>query len=127
MKKLFTILMIALSLTMGSGLDVMAEPTSSQVTVSVTEEGKDIREESPWGYRKPSPPIRCTIDFNTLSITLDRIPIVLSYELWDEDGENMVISYSTDYDMVSYISSLSGVYRLRLVCAEKVYIGYIEF
>lgn len=54
-------------------MNVKAEPSSSQVIVSLTEEGRDIPEEDPWGLRKPNAPIICTIDFTNLSITSDRI------------------------------------------------------
>lgn len=127
MKTLLTYLTIALSLLIGFGINVKASNTSPQITVYITEEGKDIREESPWGYRKPTQPITCMIDFNSLSITCDRIPMVLSYELWNETGESMSISYYNDCDMVRYISSLTGgIYQLRLICTETIYIGYIE-
>lgn len=69
MKTLLTYLTIALSLLIGFGINVKADTTSPQIIVSLTEEGKDIREENPWGYRKPIPPITCMIDFNSLSIT----------------------------------------------------------
>lgn len=126
MKKILIKLTIALSLIIGFGINAKAEPALPQVTVSLTEEGKDIPEESPWGYRKPVAPILCNIDFNALSITTVRIPRVLSYELWDENGEAIIASYSNDYDMVSFLSSMTGVYQLRLVSAESSYIGFIE-
>ena len=52
--------------------------------------------------------------------------MIISYELWDETGENIVAAYPDDYDMVVYMSSLTGCYQLRLVTAESTYIGYIE-
>ena len=125
MKKILTYLTIALSLIIGFGMNVKAETSSSQVTVSLTE-GKDIREEDPRGLRMPAAPVICVIDFTNLSITADRIPLVLSYELWDETGDNMIISYSNDYDMVYHMLSFSGCYQLRLVTEKNTYIGYIE-
>ena len=104
----------------------MAEPPLPQITVSLTESDIDIREESPKGVRIPATPVICVIDFTNLSITSDRLPIVLSYELWDETGDNMIISYSNDYDMVNFMVSLTGCYQLRLVTEKNTYIGYIE-
>ena len=74
----------------------------------------------------PAAPVICVIDFTNLSITSDRLPIVLSYEFWDETGDTMIISYPNDYDMVFFMSSQTGIYQLRLVSAETTYTGYIE-
>ena len=103
-----------------------AEQSSPQVIVSLSEEEDDIPEENPFGWRIPAPPTTCLVDFANLSITSDRLPIVLSYELWDEAGDIMLISYSNDYDMVTFMTSLTGGYQLRLVTEENTYIGYIE-
>lgn len=125
MKKLLTYLIIALSLIVGLGTNLKAEQSSPQVIVSLTEE-KDIPEKNPWGYRKPTAPITCMIDFTDLSITSDRLPMVLSYELWDETGDYMIVSYSSDFHMVTFMISLTGCYQLRLETEENTYIGYIE-
>ena len=73
----------------------------------------------------PAAPIACTIDFTTLSITSNRVSSVLSYELWDDTREEILASYSNDYDMVVYMSTLTGYYQLRLVTEECTYTGYI--
>lgn len=126
MKKLLTYLTIALSLIVAFGNKVMANPSLPQMTVSLTESDIDIREEDPKGWRMPVAPFTCMIDFTNLSITSDRLPKVLLYELWDETGDIMLISYPNDYDMVTFISSQKGCYQLRLVTERNTYIGYIE-
>lgn len=125
MKNLLKYLTIALSLIVGFGINVKADQSSPQVIVFLTED-RDIREQNPFGWRMPAAPISCQIDFNALSITSDRLPTVLSYELWNDTGESMIISYSNDYDMVSCMASLAGVFQLRLISAETSYIGYME-
>ena len=124
MKKILTYLTIALGLIVGFGNRIMADPSLPQITVSLKEDGYDKPEEEPRGWRMPAVPLTCTIDFTDLSITADRLPVVLSYELLDETGDKMIISYSNDYDMVVFMSSLVGVYQLHLVLGETSYIGY---
>ncbi|MDE5790135.1 MAG: hypothetical protein K2H96_02755 [Muribaculaceae bacterium] len=126
MKKLLTYVTIALILIIGLGINAKAQQDSSQVIVSLTEENKDIPIENPWGLRMPPAPTSCIVDFTNLSITSDRLPMVLSYELWDETGETMIILYSNDYDMVTFMASLSGCYQLKLISEDNTYIGYIE-
>ena len=108
------------------GTNAQAEPSSNQLTVSMSGDGYDISDKDPFGFRMPAAPITCTIDFTTLSITSNRVQLILSYELRDETGEEIVATYPNDYDMVVYMSSLTGCYQLRLATAESTYIGYIE-
>ena len=126
MKQLLTYLTIALSLMVWLGTNAQAEPSSNQLTVSMSGDGYDIRDEDPFGFRMPAAPITCTIDFTALSIISNRISSVLSYELWDDTREEILASYSNDYDMVVYMSTLTGCYQLRLVTEECTYIGYIN-
>lgn len=91
MKKLLTYLTIALSLIVGLGTNLKAEQSSPQIIVSLSQKEDDIPEKNPFGWRTPAPPTTCMVDFTKLSITADRIPLVLSYELWDETGDNMII------------------------------------
>ena len=51
---------------------------------------------------------------------------VISYELRDEEGETMIVGFSSDSDLVEFMTSLQGVYQIRLVTDEYLYIGYIE-
>jgi len=126
MKKLHTYLMIALSLIMGFGITANAEISSNQLIVYLNSDDYDIPEESPKGWRAPSKPATCTIDFTTLSITSNRVSSVLSYELWDEEGETSIAAYPSDSELVQFMTGLDGVYQLRLVTDEYIYIGYIE-
>lgn len=92
----------------------------------MTEDSHDIYEESPKGLRMPSAPIALTIEFSTLSIKWNRAPSVQYYELWDEIGDHMIASYTNDHEMVTFMSSQTGGYQLKLVTEESTYIGYIE-
>lgn len=126
MKKFSIYLVIALSLMMGFGFNVNAESSADQITVSLNKDDIDIREESPKGWRIPAAPILCTIDFRNSSITSGIPKPVLFYQLWDEEGETMLASYSTDSEMVAFMTQLIGVYQLRIVTEDSIYIGYTE-
>lgn len=126
MKTTLTCLTVALSLMLWFGTNLLATQSAQSIIVTMTEDNHDIYEESPRGLRMLSAPIALTIDFSTLSISCNRAPLVLSYELWDETGDNMIASYTNDYEMVAFISSQTGVYQLKLFTEESTYIGYIE-
>lgn len=77
------------------------------------------------GHRMPSYTM-CTVDFTTENIESNTQYAVTTYELWDEEGEVMLASYTSDNELVEYMSGISGPYQLRLVTEEYLYIGYIE-
>ena len=101
--------------------------SAADVQVPVSLRGQEDYYEIPDRGHRTSPTYEtCVIDFTNLAIATERIPMIISYELWDETGENIVAAYPDDYDMVVYMSSLSGCYQLRLVTEDSTYIGYIE-
>lgn len=70
--------------------------------------------------------ISCTIDFAAGTIESGIESPILSYELWDEDGVDMLISFGSPQEFTHYMSTLTGSYQLRLVTEEYLYIGYLE-
>lgn len=126
MKTAITYLTLALCLTFGNIL-VNAETTEDEMTV-VLDEGyeKDKKEEDPKGLRMPMASMTCIIHFTTNSIETNRLSEIISYELWDEEGEFLMASYISDSDMVALLSTVSGVYQFRITTAETIYVGYIE-
>ena len=97
-----------------------------EISISIKQFDNDYDEKPEKGHRTSPTYETCVIDFTNLAIATERIPMIISYELWDETGENIVAAYPDDYDMVVYMSSLTGCYQLRLATAESTYIGYIE-
>ena len=89
-------------------------------------EEPDLNEEHPIGPRMPAPPITCTIDFDNLCIVATGIPPIFSYELWYENGEAIIASYSDDKDLVQHILSYTGNFQLRITTERYTYIGYLE-
>ncbi len=77
------------------------------------------------GHRMPAYTI-CTVDFTTGTIESNTRDAVATYELWDAEGECMLVSFVSDHELVGYMSGISGAYQLRLVTEEYIYIGYIE-
>ena len=78
------------------------------------------------GYRVPAAPVICTIDFESHRIATSIPYEIIAYELWDEDGTAQIVSFASDYDLVEYMSCMSGAFQLRLVSSERTYVGYID-
>ena len=99
---------------------------SDEISISIKQYDNDYEEIPEKGHRTSPTYGTCVIDFSNLTIVTERIPMIISYELWDGTGEEFVVSYPNDYDMVTFLSSLSGCYQLRLVTVDSTYIGCIE-
>lgn len=78
------------------------------------------------GHRIPSPATTCTIDFENDRIETSIPYEIIAYELWDEDGVDTIVSYTSDYDIVEFMSTVSGVFQFRLITVERTYVGYLE-
>lgn len=78
------------------------------------------------GNRKPSSPLISIVDFASGHIEVSTPTPIISYELWDEEGETSIAAYPSDSELVQFMTGLDGVYQLRLVTDEYIYIGYIE-
>lgn len=78
------------------------------------------------GQRIPSRKETCTIDFASKSICASLEEEILYYELWDELGCTIIVSFFNDYDMVGYMLSLTGFYQLRIVSEWTIYEGYLD-
>lgn len=78
------------------------------------------------GRRTPARHIYCLIDFDVKGISIENDTEILSYELWNEEGESLIVAYPEDEQMVEFMSGLKGTYQLRLVTEECLYVGYVE-
>ena len=121
MKKIITIIIALMAIIT---FDVYPAPETP--TTVALKELEDYTELPNKGNRTSPTYETCVIDFSNFAIATERIPMIISYELWDGTGEEIVVSYPNDYDMVTFMSSLSGCYQLRLVTEDSTYIGYIE-
>ena len=121
MKKIITIIIALMAIIT---FDVYPAPETP--TTVALKELEDYSELPDKGNRTSPTYGTCVIDFSNFAIATERIPMIISYELWDGTGEEIVVSYPNDYDMVTFMSSLSGCYQLRLVTEDSTYIGYIE-
>lgn len=81
---------------------------------------------NPKGHRTPAAWSECIVSFTDNCIETSVAMDILSYELWDEDGESMLVSCATDHELVEFMSCISGSYQLRLVTEEYLYIGYVN-
>ena len=121
MKKIITIIIALMAIIT---FDVYPAPETP--TTVALKELEDYSELPDKGNRTSPTYGTCVIDFSNFAIATERIPMIISYELWDGTGEEIVVSYPNDYNMVTFMSSLSGCYQLRLVTEDSTYIGYIE-
>ena len=76
--------------------------------------------------RIPSARVICTIDFVNLTVTGNFSSDLLSYEVWDEEGQQCLESFTRESTFVEYLYSAEGVYQLRFYSDSYVYIGYIS-
>lgn len=107
-----------------TGALAATEPINIGLTiVQEVDKGKEFPSK---GQRLPAASVICTIDFENHRIVTSIPYAITAYELWDEERDASIVSYPTDYELVEYISCLSGVFQLRLVTSEGVYIGYLD-
>ncbi|MBD5333679.1 MAG: hypothetical protein HDR97_08090 [Bacteroides sp.] len=76
--------------------------------------------------RIPSARVICTIDFVNLTVTGNFSSDLLSYEVWDEEGQQCLESFTQESTFVEYLYSAEGIYQLRFYSDSYVYIGYIS-
>ncbi len=124
MKNFYKYLISGLCLSFAS-LSAFAVHESISLGISIQEDNEE--EDLPSkGFRIPSSHKECTIDFQNHRIGLSTSEIILTFELWDEDGITLMASFASDHGFVDFLSGLSGGYQLRLIGEDHVYIGYLE-
>lgn len=104
------------ALAAGSSLSV---PLSMQ-----NNESNDKTVPDKW-HRMPAY-IPCTIDLEAGTIESGIESPILSYELWDEDGVDIVVSFGSAQDITLFMATQTGSFQLRLVAEDYLYIGYLE-
>ena len=134
MKKLIFITFLLLGLMLP--INASSAPGTSTVTLPMQKspgngngnsngEGDD---EDEYGKRIPAARIQCTIDFENRTVTGRFSSPLLTYEVWDEDGEGCIATFADESEFVSFLYSADGdVYQLRLYSASYIYTGYLSF
>lgn len=93
----------------------MNQHSNEQVEKPITEKGK----------RCPSVKYYFSINLEDYAVETDIPDTIILYEIMDEDGSTLLAS-SLSSEVAMYLSSVDGVFQLRLVTADNTYIGYIE-
>lgn len=127
---ILTLLLLGMMLPMKSS----AAPGTPTVTLPMgkssgngggKEDGGD-NDDDKKNKRIPSARVICTIDFVNLTVTGNFSSDLLSYEVWDEEGQQCLESFTRESTFVEYLYSAEGVYQLRFYSDSYVYIGYIS-
>ena len=117
-------LLSAFCLTLAT-IPALAESQSITLSSHCTGD-PEWNENNPYGPRMPAAPVICTIDFDSHRIATSIVYEITAYELWDEDGNVPLVSYTDDYEFVDYLSGVSGEFQLRIITSACVYAGHID-
>lgn len=78
--------------------------------------------------RRRTPPVKetCTLDFSRQQILTTVSDVILSFEIWTEDGIFQMGAFDSDADVVMFLNGIFGFYQIRLLTEEHIYVGYVE-
>ena len=76
------------------------------------------------GSRIPAGIVVCIISTEGIQMGVEPDGI-LSYEIWDTDGEICVASYTEESDFINALFSMEGEYQIHFSTEEYSYIGYV--
>lgn len=129
-KKVFYPFMVVLMLLALVHVEVYAAESNGSYTTMLkkqpTQGGSQEHDADDDGHRAPGRPICCTISKDS-GVTIPGCPDdIISYEIWDADG-NICLFASTDQsDFIDEIFSSHGEFMIRLNSNVYTYIGYIS-
>lgn len=98
----------------------MEIPLNRQSTVP------DYREAPRKGNRMPSMSEYCMIDFDQYLIETSVSETIESYEIWNAEGVSVFATFPDELTFVQCLAGIEGLYQIRLVTDEYIYIGCIE-
>lgn len=84
------------------------------------------RDNTSKGRRSAPRHIPCIIDFVNHTITISSNSEIESYEIWNTEGEVAFASFDNEYDVIEFLSGITGEYQIRLYSASHLYIGYVN-
>ena len=103
--------------------DIVYAGNPAPQTVQLRKKLKQKNEQK--GIRIPSRFIVCIISAEGIQMDVEAEEI-LSYEIWDADGEVCIASYTEESDFINALFSLEGEYQIQFTTEDYVYIGYIS-
>lgn len=77
------------------------------------------------GKRVPPRPVTIQIDYINRTISGIQKSDVMTYEVWNSDGEFVIFSSPDDSDLVEFLSGVTGSCQLRIIMPFHSYVGYI--
>lgn len=89
--------------------------------------GDDEFNDLPPQHRR-TPPVKetCTLDFSRQQILTTVSDVIISYEVWTEDGILQMGAFDNDADVVMFLNGIFGFYQIRLLTEEHIFVGYVE-
>lgn len=131
MKKCSVLYIIISIIVMFFSVKLMAagDPVNETILLfKVTDNNDDGHPDSDHdGNRTQVRPIRCTISVdNGIQCDVDFNDIIIIYEIWCEDTDICIASYTDQLQFVQNLFSFPGNYKIRLVTDDCNYIGYIS-
>ena len=79
-----------------------------------------------YGKRIPSRPIECTISQDSGVTIYDCPDEIVSYEIWDADGNSCLTLCSEESDFLNDLFSLTGDFQIRFNSSDYTYVGYLS-
>lgn len=126
MRKMLAFVMISLSFF------YMHASTQGTYCVTLSQENNENCDDDEFKDIKPNrrrtPPLHntCTLDFSRQQICTTVSDLILSYEVWSEDGLSLIVAFENDADAVTFLNEVVGAYQIRLFTEKHMYIGYLE-
>lgn len=120
MKKLLSSIIILLALC----ITCPQVYSGSTTTQTVQLKKKHNQSNNQKGSRKPAGLIVCTISAEGIQMGVETGEI-MSYEIWDADGDICVASFTEESDFINVLFSMEGEYQIHFSTEEYSYFGYV--
>ena len=133
MKSILNLPIIIIMMLLSFPIDIIAGNPYQSYTVTLhrqpsnmDENGKHEWDIDPEGHRLPSRPIECTISQDSGVTIYDCPDEIVSYEIWDADGNTCLSLCTDESDFLNDLFSLTGDFQIRLKTSDYTYIGYLS-
>lgn len=77
------------------------------------------------GRRSQSMPLYCTISKNTGISIIGITEEIKSYEIWINDPETILASFSQEYDFIDFLFLQNGQFLIKIETENYYYFGYL--
>ena len=133
MKSILNLPVIIVMMLLSFPLEIIAGNTYQSYTVTLyrqpsnmNNDGKHEWDIDPEGHRLPSRPIECTISQDSGVTIYDCQDEIVSYEIWDAEGNACLSLCSDESDFLNYLFTLTGDFQIRFNSSNYTYIGYLS-